>query len=57
MPPTLEESLRGFKDSKFAEEFLGKDVRDHIHTCLYSEVVEYNKAVTDFELKRYFDQV
>ena len=57
-PRTLEKSLELFGNSKFAAEMLGgQDNRDHIKDVLFSECDEFYRSVTDWEHKRYFDQI
>jgi glutamine synthetase len=56
-PRSLDKALHIFGKSEFAAQMLGEDVRDHLKGVLYSEVDEFHKVVTDYEYKRYFDQI
>jgi len=54
-PKNLEDALRTFRKSEKAEELLGKEIRDHYANLFSIESNLYNKVITDWEFKRYFD--
>lgn len=54
-PKSLDRALHIFQNSEKAEELLGKDIRDHYHNLMSIERNMYNKVITDWEYKRYFD--
>ena len=55
-PKNLEKALDHFQNSEFSKKFLGENVQKHYLNLYRIESNLYNKVVTDFELKRYFDQ-
>jgi glutamine synthetase len=57
VPHTLQESIDGFKKSDFAREAFGDDVVDHYIHFFETEQALYDQAVTDWERKRYFEQI
>ena len=57
LPRTLAEATRLLAESKAAREILGDAFVDHYVRTREWEVREYNRAVTDWELKRYFEAV
>ena len=56
-PTTLEEATRRFSDSAVARELLGDEFVEHFATSRRWEWKESLKAVTDWELRRYFEIV
>jgi glutamine synthetase len=55
LPASLDEATRRLASSTLAPELLGKEFVDHyVHTRQW-EVRQYQKAVTDWELERYFE--
>jgi glutamine synthetase len=57
MPGTLGEATALFKASAFVREALGEDVTDHYAHFFEVEQDAYDAAVTDWERKRYFEQI
>ncbi|MBI2501311.1 MAG: glutamine synthetase, partial [Deltaproteobacteria bacterium] len=55
LPRTLAEATERLKRSLLARELFGEEFVDHYVRTREWEVREYNKAVTDWELKRYFE--
>ena len=51
----LEESANGFKNSEIARELLGVEFVDHFANSRIWEARSYKQAVTDWELRRYFE--
>ena len=46
-----------FKASAFARGAFGDVVVDHYATFFDNEVLAFERAVTDFEMRRYFEQI
>jgi len=57
LPLTLDHAVRALKASDAAKEILGEAFADHYARSRDWEVREYRKAVTDWELRRYFEVV
>jgi len=57
LPRTLAEATRLFRESRVAREWLGEQFVDHYASTREWEVRQYEKAVTDWELVRYFESV
>jgi len=57
LPRTLAEATRLFRESRVAREWLGEQFVDHYASTREWEVRQYEKAVTDWELARYFESV
>ena len=57
VPKTLEESVALFENSEFATGAFGKEVVDHYSHFYRKEIEAFNTAVTDWEKKRYFEQI
>ena len=57
LPRTLAEATRLFRESRVAREWLGEEFVDHYARTREWEVRQYEKAVTDWELARYFESV
>ena len=57
MPYTLAEAADIFSKSAFAKKAFGDDVVEHYLHFFRTEVAAYDKAVTDWELKRYFERI
>ncbi len=55
LPQTLMEAAERLRKSKAAEELFGADFIDHYATTREWEEREFRKAVTDWELARYFE--
>ncbi len=56
-PTTLHAAIRLFEASAFVEQTLGKDVAEHYLHFFRSEQNAYDKAVTDWERRRYFERI
>lgn len=57
VPYTLAEAIGKFENSTFAKEVFGEDVHEHYLHFYKSEQKAYETAVSDWELKRYFEQI
>jgi glutamine synthetase len=57
LPRTLADAVRLFRESRVAREWLGEGFVDHYSSTREWEVRQYEKAVTDWELARYFESV
>ncbi len=57
LPRTLAEATSLFRQSRVAQEWLGEDFVDHYAITREWEVRQHEKAVTDWELARYFESV
>ncbi len=57
IPRTLAEATRLLAESKVAREILGEAFVDHYVRTRAWEVRQYERAVTDWELRRYFEAV
>lgn len=57
LPRTLAEATRLFRESRVAREWLGEEFVEHYASTREWEVRQYEKAVTDWELARYFEAV
>lgn len=57
VPYTLEQAVDIFKKSDFAKRAFGHDVVEHYTHFYKTEVTEFNKWVTDWERKRYFERI
>jgi glutamine synthetase len=57
LPRTLADATRLFRQSRVAREWLGEQFVDHYASTREWEVRQYEKAVTDWELARYFESV
>jgi glutamine synthetase len=57
VPYTLAEAAKVFSESRFAKQAFGEDVVEHYSHFFRTEVAAYDKAVTDWELKRYFERI
>ena len=55
LPRSLEEAAALFRSSEAAREFFGADFVDHYAATREWEVREFRRAVTDWELARYFE--
>jgi glutamine synthetase len=55
LPRTLSEATDRLDQSEVAREILGADFVDHFVASRRWEVLQYRKAVTDWELDRYFE--
>jgi len=57
LPHTLAAATRLFQESKMARRWLGDEFVDHYAATREWEVRQFDKAVTDWELARYFESV
>ena len=57
VPASLDEALSLWVSSSLAAEAFGKDVVDHYATMARVELAAYRSAVTDWELRRYFERI
>ncbi len=57
LPGSLAEAVARFDASEFAREALGDDVVDHYVHFFRTEQAAYDRAVTDWERARYFEQI
>jgi glutamine synthetase len=57
IPPTLREATALFESSPFVREALGPQVAEHYAHFFHVEQDAYDAAVTDWERKRYFEQI
>ncbi len=57
MPRTLREATDLFEKSKLAQAAFGTDVVEHYTHFFRTEQALYDKAVTDWERKRYFERI
>lgn len=57
LPHTLAEATHLFRESRVAREWLGPEFVEHYASTREWEVRQFEKAVTDWELARYFESV
>ena len=57
LPRTLQEATRRLSDSKLAREILGDELVDHYVRTREWEWRQFQDAVTDWELRRYFEVI
>ena len=57
VPHSLQEATNRFGASAFVRDCLGPDVVEHYTHFFQTEVAAYDRAVTDWERKRYFEQI
>jgi glutamine synthetase len=57
VPYTLSDAVRQFEASDFAKQAFGAAVVEHYAHFFKTEQEAYNKAVTDWERKRYFERI
>jgi glutamine synthetase len=57
VPASLDEALELWSSSALAAEAFGTDVVDHYATMARVELDAYRRAVTDWELRRYFERI
>mgnify|MGYP003685987403 CR=1 FL=1 len=57
IPSTLVEAIELFRESEVAKSALGDQVHQHILNSATQEWAAYNRAVTDWELRRNFEQL
>ncbi|WP_339791753.1 glutamine synthetase family protein [uncultured Imperialibacter sp.] len=57
VPRSLKEAVSLFKQSTFAKEAFGEEVVKHYSHFYETEVADHEKAVSDWERKRYFERI
>lgn len=57
VPRSLQEALNLFSNSEFARKTFGEDVIDHYSNFYSKEQEAFDKVVTDWEKKRYFERI
>lgn len=57
IPSTLVEAIEAFRTSAVAREALGEEVHHHILNTAEQEWAAFNRTVTDWELRRNFEQL
>ena len=57
VPYTLEESLSQFETSAFSKNVFEKEVVEHYAHYFRTEIDAFNRSVTDWERKRYFERI
>jgi glutamine synthetase len=57
VPYTLAQAVDAFEKSEFAKRAFGADVVEHYAHFFRTEVAAFDKAVTDWERKRYFERI
>jgi glutamine synthetase len=57
VPYTLGDAVKTFAESEFAKRAFGAEVVEHYAHFYRTEVAAYDKAVTDWEHKRYFERI
>lgn len=56
VPSSLAEAVAAFEQSKVAADAFGPEVHDHLLNTARQELLAFNRAVTDWERRRNFDQ-
>ena len=57
VPRTLTEATELFSNSAFAKEAFGREVVEHYTNFFQTEQQAFEKSVTDWERKRYFERI
>jgi glutamine synthetase len=57
VPYTLSQAVDAFEASEFAKRAFGNDVVEHYSHFYRTEAAAYDKAVTDWERRRYFERI
>jgi len=57
VPHTLAQAVEQFAASEFTQRAFGKDVVEHYTHFFRTEAAAFDKAVTDWERKRYFERI
>lgn len=57
VPPTLRDAIAALESSAFAREAFGADVIEHYLHFFKTEQAAYDRAVTNWERARYFEQI
>jgi glutamine synthetase len=56
VPSSIVEAIDAFASSKVAADAFGADVHEHLLNTARQEWAHFNRAVTDWERRRNFDQ-
>ena len=57
VPYTLAEATSVFRKSDFCKEVFGEEVVEHYSHFFQTEIENYNRSVTDWERKKYFERI
>ena len=57
VPYTLSQAVEKFEKSEFAKAAFGDEVVEHYSHFYRTEAAAYDKAVTDWERRRYFERI
>jgi glutamine synthetase len=57
IPATLRDATACFESSEFVRQALGAEVAEHYSHFFHTEQDAYDAAVTDWERRRYFEQI
>jgi glutamine synthetase len=57
VPYTLSQAVEAFERSEFAKRAFGNDVVEHYAHFYRTEAAAYDRAVTDWERRRYFERI
>ena len=57
VPYTLTQAIDLFENSAFAKKAFGKDVHEHYTHFYRTEAAAFDRAVTDWERRRYFERI
>jgi glutamine synthetase len=57
VPKTLKEATHAFENSGFARQAFGDDVVNHYAAFYRHEQTAYDKSVTDWQRRRYFERI
>ena len=57
VPYTLSQAVDAFEKSEFARRAFGAEAHEHYTHFYRTEVAAFDKAVTDWERKRYFERI
>ncbi|RME83206.1 MAG: glutamine synthetase [Caldilineae bacterium] len=57
VPASLSEAIAAFEQSEFAREAFGEEVVEHYLHFFKTEQAAFDRAVTDWERRRYFEQI
>ena len=57
IPSSLPEAIELWRDSAVARDCFGDDVHHHVLNHAEQEWLAFNRTVTDWELRRYFERI
>jgi glutamine synthetase len=57
VPRTLEHAVEHFSNSVFTKQAFGQEVVEHYTHFYRTEIDQFHRSVTDWERKRYFEQI